>query len=424
MPPTSDVITSRSGPRSVRLRPFVLRLHLILALVLGALLAVVCLSGSGAVLVEDIDRWLYADTTRLTPERAPFAIAMSNSVAAHPGTEVEWITTAAATGDVDVLWMTIPHGDGEGDDEVFQVYGDPGSGALVGTNRDGAVSTVMRFIADLHMTLLLGETGGWLLGFAGLALLTFVVSGLWLWWPGVRRLGTAFTLRWSKGGFLRHYDLHKLVGLVGIPLFILIGVTGVMFEFGWMRYLVHFGLGGSSEELRSYLKPEDQQPKALPQEKPRLSIDALAAAALIGHPDLRISGISTHTHAPTDPWWVQCTYDGSFDRTTGGVVMLLDPWTGERLGLEDGRTGSLGKWVGMHYWSLHTGWWGAPGSFLGWFGRVLYLIIGIGPTVLFITGLGIWLHRRKQVHVVAARRDGEATISKPASTIAEHSSVS
>ena len=108
----------------------------------------------------------------------------------------------------------------------------------------------------------------------------------------------------------------------------------------------------------------------------------------------------------------------------GGVVMLLDPWTGERLSTEDGRTGSLGKWVGMHYWSLHTGWWGAPGSLLGWVGRILYMIIGIAPTVLFITGLGIWLNRRKQARVVAARRDSEATIPKPSSTIAEHSSVS
>lgn len=405
MPPSAET----AGPSPTRLRPFILRLHLFLALGLGALLAVVCLSGSGAVFVEDIDQALYVEAERITAGRAPFAAAMAAALTDHPGTEVEWITTAAATAGPDVLWMAVPGADDYHPLERFQVYADPGTGALIGTNRNGTISAVVRFIAELHMTLFLDEVGGWLLGFAGLALLGFVASGLWLWWPGIRRLGTAFTLRWAKGGFVRHYDLHKFVGLVAIPLFILIGVTGVMFEFGWMRYLVHFGLGGSTSELRSFLQPEAIRPRATPQERPPLTIDALAAAALAGHADLRISGIATHTHAPDDPWWVQCTYDGSFDRTTGGVVMQLDPWTGDRLLVEDARTGSLGKWVGLHYWSLHTGWWGEPGSFLGWCGRILYLVIGIAPTVLLITGLGIWRHRRRQARQVAERRSQPAS---------------
>nr|WP_302051660.1 PepSY domain-containing protein [Sphingopyxis sp. BSNA05] len=39
------------------------------------------------------------------------------------------------------------------------------------------------FIYDLHYRLLLGETGGAILGWLGFVLLALLLSGLWAWWP-------------------------------------------------------------------------------------------------------------------------------------------------------------------------------------------------------------------------------------------------
>lgn len=390
-------------------RSVILAVHLWAGLILGLLLAVICLSGSAVVLINDCERWIYADSSRITPGRASYDAVVADLAAAHPGWEPAWYVTAATTGSVDTVWMEEEVAEGHG--RMFRVFVDPGSGALLGSTRDGTAAAVLGWLADLHMTLLAGLVGMLVVASAGLVLVGFVLTGLWLWWPGLRRVGSALRVRWSAGGFLRHYDLHRTIGLVAAPAFVVIAVTGTMFYFQWTRELVFAGLGGQRGELRSWMRPEADQPTVEPRQGPTLPLDALAARAEAAGPGLRVSAIATHTHEPHEPWYVQCTFPGDLDPVAGSVIAHIDPWNGALVELEDGRSGSPGRWVTHHYWALHAGWWGVPGTWWGWVLRACYIVIGLAPTVLLITGIGIWLHRRRQARAVRGRRNSPSSTS-------------
>ena len=390
-------------------RPSIRAIHRWAGLVLGLLVAVICLSGSTVVLINDLERWIHAapPAVRGAPAagepRVGFDLVVGRLKAAFPGCSPDWYSTAAMNDAIDVVWMAEPVADG-GEETYFRAFVDPRSGELLGSSRGSRVSAVLDWLADLHMTLFAGAVGTVVIGSTGLLLTGFTVTGLILWWPGLRRWGTAFRLRWAAGGFLRHYDAHRVVGVASAPLLVVIAISGTMFYFDWTRNLVFNALGGRREELRAWMRPEDQQPKAIVKQGPPLPMDRLAERALAVAPGLTVAAIVTHTHAADEPWEVQCTYAGNLDPQAGGVVVHLDPVSGAVLLVEDGRGGSAGKWVAHHSWALHAGWWGVPGAWWGWVLRALYMVIGTAPTVLLVTGVGIWLHRRRLARVARALR--------------------
>jgi uncharacterized iron-regulated membrane protein len=63
-------------------------------------------------------------------------------------------------------------------------------------------------------------------GSVGVFLIFLVISGIWIWWPGLRRFASGFVGAPWRGGYVRDLDLHKLVGIVAVPFLLLWGVTG------------------------------------------------------------------------------------------------------------------------------------------------------------------------------------------------------
>ncbi|PTT78566.1 PepSY domain-containing protein, partial [Pelomonas sp. HMWF004] len=85
----------------------------------------------------------------------------------------------------------------------------------------------MTWLYDLHMALLLGDTGQAIVGWSGLAMTVLLITGLWAWWPRGR---WAKALRFKREAVRsrRLRDIHKLAGLTGLPLLLMLAVTGVM----------------------------------------------------------------------------------------------------------------------------------------------------------------------------------------------------
>ncbi|MCM3897796.1 MULTISPECIES: PepSY domain-containing protein [Gordonia] len=51
--------------------------------------------------------------------------------------------------------------------------------------------------------------GAVILALTGLLLVFLAISGVIIWWPGLRRLRSRFRVRIGKGRFARDYDLHR-----------------------------------------------------------------------------------------------------------------------------------------------------------------------------------------------------------------------
>src|SRR5690606_9366850 len=104
-----------------------------------------------------------------------------------------------------------------------RAYFAPEDGALLlsrGTGDDWLL-----FLADFHIHLLGGETGEQVLGVVGWIALGLLLTGLYLWWP---RWGHMLAhLKLYRGPPVRRWlSWHRSVGTLGLPLLLLLVLTG------------------------------------------------------------------------------------------------------------------------------------------------------------------------------------------------------
>lgn len=79
----------------------------------------------------------------------------------------------------------------------------------------------------LHESWFAGEAGRiWLVGLGTAAILATSV-GVWLWWPGYRRLGRSLAVRRRPWPALL-YDLHRSVGVLALPCLLVSLTTGTL----------------------------------------------------------------------------------------------------------------------------------------------------------------------------------------------------
>lgn len=114
--------------------------------------------------------------------------------------------------------------------------------------------------------------GSLVLGVMGLVLLFLAVSGLWLWWPWPSRFTASLTVRRGKGRFARDTDLHKVIGMVALPLLLLWGLTG-----GGLR--IRARRDGIWTALTPGTPVTEPEVVSTEGEEPDIGVDTVAAAA-------------------------------------------------------------------------------------------------------------------------------------------------
>ncbi|MBN8526606.1 MAG: PepSY domain-containing protein, partial [Planctomycetes bacterium] len=234
-------------------------IHLVLGLVAGILLSIVTVSGAAVVFRDDID-WLHAPAVQASPMHLTDLDATAAALHQRwPGVRVTRLLTPVATGAGHEWWLRDDKGTPQlDDDESWKAFTDPSTGSLLGDTSGSSLSAALAWLARFHHNLWLGGTGGVLVGAAGLSLFGFVITGLWLWWPGLKRFASGLHLRWSSGDGLFYRDVHNWAGILGTAPLLLIALTGTMFEFRWMRAAVHYGLGGGEADRPLALRQRPQ----------------------------------------------------------------------------------------------------------------------------------------------------------------------
>jgi len=88
------------------------------------------------------------------------------------------------------------------------------------------------WIFELHTEFLAGHQGENALGIIGVVAIFLSITGIILWMPQRKiRLARHLRLRLDKGRYVGHFDLHRHLGIVVSPLFILVFITGVALVF-------------------------------------------------------------------------------------------------------------------------------------------------------------------------------------------------
>ncbi len=228
------------------------------------------------------------------------------------------------------------------------------------------------------------------LGTLAFTLLFLALSGIVLWWPRLRRLASGFRVRWSKSRYARHVDVHRLIGVIAIPMLLVWAITGSSFEFHFVS-TAWYNLTGGKHNVEHPAHFASLTAKA---GTPDITPDAAAMTATRLVPGMVTSVALPAGAKPTafytikiaaghDPW----RHSLKRGQVTVGVDRH-DATHAKVLVAARGATTSNTIWDRwrapvFHYGYAVSGWW-----------RLCWLALGLSPLVLALTGVSTWLRRR------------------------------
>lgn len=346
--------------------------HLWLGLSLGALFVLLGLTGSVLVFYTEIDVLLNPQVQVGGPVAPDLDKALATVRAAYPTKPGPWRFEVTGEGGAIPARFYNPPERAGADFAPMLVWISPDGGQVLRRTYWG--DTAMTFLYDLHYRLLLGETGGVVLGIAGIALFVLIVSGLWAWWPrGSWR--KALRYKGDAGALRRWRDQHKIAGLWGLPLLLILTVTGVMLE-----------LPDESDAVLSALVAPVQampHPASASWEGKPITVAQAVQAAQSALPRGRIAWVEVpgpgegafriRMQQPGDP----------SDRFPHSFVWI-DQHEGRVLAVSDTRLANASGVINYWIHALHDG------SFGGLATRILTALAGLIPLILFVTGFRRW----------------------------------
>lgn len=398
LPSRDGIRTAGPGARGV-----LVRLHRLFGLSIAAFLILAGATGSVLVFQREIDGWLNPQLWRVSapgPSLSPSAIAAR--VAAHdPRVQARWMLLEArptAAYDVWVNWRVDPVSGKPATRLYDQMFVDPVSGAVNGTRRYGVCclqpAHLIPFVHAVHSSLFMpGRIGAVLLGIVAIVWLIDSLIGF------VLTLPRGWTLRgWSRSWRIkrhasatrRTFDLHRAGGLWTWGLLIVTAGTSVALT------LEHEVVEPAVAAF-SPIAPEPWETRPMaPPERPiaaALSFDAALSTAL---PAARGAGIG---QAPSGIYYAPETglYAVMFGREEeaglGSSWVYVDGVGGVMTAAVPAGAGSAGDVFMRVQLPIHAGRIGGLAT------RWLAFVLGLATAMLAVTGVMIWLRKRRARHV-------------------------
>lgn len=292
-----------------------------------------------------------------------------------------------------------------GDDQAFI---NPYTGAVQGTRKWGDLSqgskNLMPFVYRLHTSLALGVIGTYAFGVISLLWTLDCFIGAWLTFPpraqrqGAkswrRRWWPAWLVRWNGGAHKLNFDLHRAGGLWPWAMLLVLAWSGVAFNLKEVYLPVMDAVFAHQQGGKA--QPVLARPQALPGldwHSARETGRRLMAqqAAQLG---FTIEGEDSLVYSAAHAMFI---YDvkSSIDvaRVNGVTRVIFDANTGEYrdrwlpTGAAAGDT--IRSWITL----LHRA--AAGGALGGWPLQLLVCALGMVVSVLSVTGVRIWLRKRR-----------------------------
>lgn len=409
----------RPSPKPQPVRRTFAAIHRWLSLIVGVGLLAITTSGVpllwGAELFRANNSGLYQPTMSGDPLTAGEALAVVKE--AHPEFKPGGVIND------DGMYLV-------SDSRLNLIYGvDPGSGRITGSGHyyggfqgfmenlhafglsspayPGYVPFMAETIPSFGIAQLEGMTlGKAMVGILGLALVFLAVSGIFLWWPGIKHLASGFRVRWAeKGSYVRDRDLHKVAGMVAIPFLLMWGVTGAAAQFPFVQQGLMAISGGQTDSANikrlnwDFASEVPDSPG-----KKEIGLDAAAKAALA-----TVAGtISNHTLPdPDDPasaylFEISQPSGDPYSETmlAGNGWVYVDKYNPEHVKIVwdgHGATAQNNFYEQVVYPS-HFGW------YVNSWWRTIWAIFGLAPLLLAVTGVLTWLTRTRKRRAREARR--------------------
>jgi uncharacterized iron-regulated membrane protein len=365
------------------LRQVTFGLHRYIGLAIGFLLAFIGLTGSLLVFEPEINHWLterqfgqvVPQAQRLAPEQL-----LTLAKADYPSLKPVSLDFPNQPTQPFKLHMDSPQANPKVYlDGSYEVFLNPYSGKVLGDRPERY--SYYRFLLNLHYRLFAEDIGVVIAGVAGFLLLLLSLSGLILW-PGWRKLITGFKIKWNAHPKRLNFDLHKVIGVTTVTFLVLTAFTGFCWNFYDFTQPAIYTLTAT---------PTLPEPESKPiAGKTPLKLTELLAKVEAAFPE----GKLTTVYLPEKPEEALSAYLQVGDGVAYANAVYLDQFTGQVIRIDDERKAKLGYRILNSFFPLHFGTFGGIST------RILYVFVGLAPTILLVTGFVMWRYRRRRTKVV------------------------
>lgn len=368
-----------------------LKLHLYLGLSAGAVFVLIGLAGSLSVFGPEIDSMLNPALKKLSGGHAQITYrpldeiaSAAKSVIPEQGKPYAFVFPDRPDEAV-IITYSLPAQALE-QSEWHQVLVNPYNAEVLGQRLmfdagNPWRGTLMNFFVRFHYTLALGEAGKTLTGIVALLLLFSVSTGLILWWPKPGKLWQALTIKRHASVERFNFDLHKSAGVYFAILLLVILCSGIRMVFpAYVDDLVN---------LFSKLTPEPETLLSTEADH-QLPISLVQVRAITDNrfPDGAYKWIFFPQGA-RGFYRVVKRSPLEINRTRPSRTLWLDQYSGKIIHERDPLNDSAGDAVLRWLYPLHNG------EAFGLPGRILIVLAGLVPLLLYMTGIIRWLQKKR-----------------------------
>jgi uncharacterized iron-regulated membrane protein len=383
--------------------------HLWIGIALSGYAVVIGLSGSALVFRDEIEHVMWPAVFHIAQVQRTTTMqgAVDRIQRERPG----WVVFALRDFNTPGLATTalMRPSNGELSANYRQVTFNPYSGqVLLDRLRYGGW---LGWMANLHEYLLVGPIGLTISGWMAVGLLVLCGTGLVLWWPGTQRWISALMVnpraRWKR----LNWELHSAVGFWICAALTVVTITGIDFAFpDAVGTVVTLATSGSLSTI-------DTQPT--PVERARV-VDRAAVMTI----DQAIEAVRLYLpkEAPAGYLQLPVTHHGAVRYKATGyysgslpyselVRVTIDGRTGAILAYDDTHKETLGGRVEQCFTTAHFGSFGGVGT-LGTIVKLLWVLVGIAPAFLAMSGLIMYWNRKLRPAWLRLRRERHSPRSK------------
>ena len=369
------------NPRKLFLRRVLFQIHLWAGIFIALYVFIIAITGAVLVFEDEFTATtLPANLNSYNPARtAPIPDVMSSLLRTCPSCTVINITTPSTAVPAYRLRVT------DKNHVSSNFIADPVTAAIYAQPRDW-----VEWIHDLHINLLLGEAHGVQInGVGAVILLILAITGIVLWWPGLKNWNRGLILSFRHNWRRINFDAHNAIGFWTLFIVTWWAISGIYFA--WYRQVV--SAVNFVSPLRGMLSPN--LPPLAPEHAARASLESVLAAAQQASPHGRLFALSDPS-LTTPVVYAQMDLRAPGDFSHRDIV-TIDSQSAHVLTVwHYGQNHSLGDWLIWSMHPLHFGTlWGMPF-------KIMWFLLGVGLALLSITGLLMYWNRYLRHRIVSA----------------------
>jgi len=365
-------------PQRLWIRRAMFQIHLWVGVFLAIYAILIGVSGSVLVLRQEFQEW-----SGLNPNYGPmpttgtpigFDIAEASVRSQFPGRKVTFLYPPRQENAAYYALTT----DGK---TPLSVSVHPYTGGILAAVKP--TSNWLTWFGQLHYFLLLGRNPGFTLNGIGSALLAvMILSGLVLWWPGIRQWQRAFLVDFAHNWKRINFDLHNVAGFWTLAFTLFWAISGV-----YLVWPEPFTAAVDKVSKVTLEGARENRIRATENKTGRVeNFAAILADAPTRVPNSHIGAIRFPT-GNTAPILFYMVQNGK-ESLSGADFVYYDSATGEHL-----RTSfrndpkSLGDWIIWTMRPFHFGTqWGLAV-------KIIWFVLGLALPLLAITGLLMYWNR-------------------------------